>query len=101
MLFQEEFIFLQLRSGLVGQEDPKDQVGNLKTHRWKRILPFLRPKAAVRKWPERTLSQPEHFLPSPETGTEESTGGRAVACSSVQTPVSIIALWNILNAVKM
>lgn len=31
MLFQEEFIFLQPRSGLVGQEDPKDQVGNLKT----------------------------------------------------------------------
>lgn len=38
---------------------------------------------------------PDHFLPSLETGAEESTGGRAVACSSVQIPVSTIAFWEL------
>lgn len=78
--FKHKLFFLfNLNSGPLGQEDPEDQVGNLKNHRWKRIITLLRLRKAVRDWPGRILSQPDHFLPFPETGTEESMGVRARA----------------------
>lgn len=36
MFFQAPFFFFSTSSGLVGKEAPEHQVGNLKTHRWKR-----------------------------------------------------------------
>lgn len=71
------FLFI-LNCGPLGQE-PEDQVGNLKTQRWERIITLLRSRKTARDWPGRILSQPDHFLPAPETGKEETMGIRARA----------------------
>lgn len=70
--FKHKLLFLfNLSSGPFGKEDPGDHAGNLKIQRWKRIITLLRSRQVVRDWPGRILSQSDHFLPSPETGTEE------------------------------